>query len=300
MNKRTGLNVLITGASSGFGRRAGETLTRSGYRVFATMRGVNGKNAGAAEELLEWGKRERGSLHVIEMDVQNEDSVQKAVHSITGSGYPIDVVVNNAGIGVGGLLESTTMYQVKEIFDVNVFGAHRVNRGVLPEMRRRKSGLIIHITSPAGRICFPFMGIYSASKFALEALAESYHFELAPFGIDSVIIETGAYPTGIQNKAAFSFDSERTAEYGEVAGVAEELLAGLRKFADHANGPDPQEVADAIKRLIETPAGERPLRTVVGRLTTQGVEVLNQAAEKSHRQCWEASGWNNLLSKVRL
>jgi len=105
------------------------------------------------------------------------------------------VVVNNAGIGITGLLESFTIEQAKQQFDVNVFGVLRVNGAVMPSMRKQGSGLIIQISSGLGRVVIPFLGIYTASKFAIEAVAEVYHYELKQLGIESVIIQPGAYPT---------------------------------------------------------------------------------------------------------
>ncbi len=137
MGETENLNVLITGSSSGFGKLTAETLAKEGYRVFATMRGVQGKNAEPARQLIEWGKREGMSIDVVEMDVTDEGSVESAVRSIINAASTIDVVVNNAGIDAAGIMEAFTVKQAQAIFDLNTFGPLRVNRAVLPYMRER-------------------------------------------------------------------------------------------------------------------------------------------------------------------
>lgn len=192
------MNVLVTGSSTGFGALIVRTLARAGHRVFASMRGVAGRNSAAAEALLDWGKEERVALSVVELDVTSQTSVDAAVASIIESGAQIDAIVNNAGIFGTGAVEAFSIEQVQTIFDVNVWGALRVNRAVLPAMRARGAGLIIHITSTVGRIARG--SPYSASKFAMEAFAESLHYELAPFGVDAVILEPGSFPSRLMER----------------------------------------------------------------------------------------------------
>ena len=152
--------VLITGASTGFGRTASEALAQRGYRVFATMRDRSGRNASTAEALWSLAKRE---------------------------GWNLDVL-DNAGIGAQGITEAYTVEQFQQVFDVNLLGVVRVNRAVLPAMRRQRSGLLIHVGSGMGRALVPGFAAYSASKFALEALADAYRYELSQIGIDSVVL----------------------------------------------------------------------------------------------------------------
>ncbi len=192
--------VLITGASSGFGRLIAETLARRKFRVFATMRNASGRNAAAAREIAELAKRESLSLQAVELDVTDDGSVERAVNEVTAKCGRIDVLVNNAGYGIMDLAESVTMAQAQRQFDTNFFGVLRMNRAVLPVMKRQGSGLLLHISSGAGRLAIPGMGLYCASKFALEALAEVYRYELASQGIDSVVIEPGAYATPAMGK----------------------------------------------------------------------------------------------------
>ncbi len=263
--------VLITGSSTGFGRLTAKTLARRGYCVFASMRGVDGKNSGAAAELLELAKAEKLDLHVVELDVTDDDSVSAAVHAVVSEAGRIDVAVNNAGGGGMGPAESFTVEQVIQQFDQNYFGPHRVSRAVLPHMRRQKSGLIVNVSSTAGKISVPFMGHYAASKHALEALSEAYSFELSDQNIDVVIVEPGAFPTGIINKVVEPADTEIMAGYAPSLDILQKFGESMGEMLSGPDADDPQIVADAITALVEIPAGERPLRTVAGNVFTAPV-----------------------------
>ncbi len=258
--------ALVTGASSGFGRLTAETLARRGYCVFASMRNVDGRNSRAASEILELAKTEDIDLHVVELDVTDDASVDAAVHAIVSDAGRIDVVVNNAGGGGMGPAESFTVQQVIQQFDQNYVGPHRVSRAVLPHMRRQKSGLIVNVTSTAGKISMPFMGHYAASKHALEALSEAYSFELADQNIDVAIVEPGAFPTPIINKMVEPGDKEAMAGYAPSMDILQKFGEGMGEMLSGPDADDPQVVADTITALAEMPAGERPLRTVAGRV----------------------------------
>jgi NAD(P)-dependent dehydrogenase (short-subunit alcohol dehydrogenase family) len=205
--------ILVTGSTSGFGRLTVETLARQGYIVFAGMRAMAGKNAPAAVELRTLAEQEHLALHVVELDITDEDSAVRAIESIVGITGRLDVVVNNAGMSYIGPLEAFTLEQVQQQFDTNVLGVWRVNRAALPQMRLQGSGLLLQIGSVVGRLAFPFLGLYGATKFALEGLTEAYRYELAPFGIDAAIIEPGTYPTAISAKRQVAADTERFALY---------------------------------------------------------------------------------------
>jgi NAD(P)-dependent dehydrogenase (short-subunit alcohol dehydrogenase family) len=161
------------------------------------MRDTAGRNTSHREALESLAKRENLPLRVLEMDVASDESVSSATQEALNSAGRIDIVVNNAGVATLGITEAYTIAKIQRLFEVNVFGAARVNRAVLPAMRRQRSGLLIHVSSVAGRVVVPYLGIYCASKFALEALADSYRSELAPFGVDSVIVEPGIHRTPI-------------------------------------------------------------------------------------------------------
>src|SRR5712692_9212064 len=276
--------VLITGASSGFGRLIAETLARRQYQVFATMRNVSGRNAAAAREIAQLAERESLSLQAVELDVTDDDSVDRAVNEVTTKCGRIDVLVNNAGYGIMDLAESVTLAQAQRQFDTNFFGVLRMNRAVLPAMKRQGSGLLLHVSSGAGRLVIPGMGLYCASKFAMEALAEAYRYELASQGIDSVVIEPGAYATPIMEKLERGEDPARKPEYGEMEQVPEKVQAQIA--SSRAN---PQEIADVVLQIIETPAGQRQLRYRMGP-GGPGVQRMNALTDEIQVQMLEAFG----------
>lgn len=270
--------VLITGCSTGFGRMAAEALARRAYFVFATMRDIGGKNAGARAELETLAVAENLRLRVLELDVTEDWSVDAAVQTALQEAGRIDVVINNAGFANIGVTEAYTPEQFHQLFETNVYGVVRVNRAVLPEMRRRREGLLIHVSSGAGRVSIPCMAPYCASKFALEAIADAYRFELAPFGIDSVVVEPGIFKTPIFGKVFPPADQDRVADYGEAAASAGRVQGAFAKTISAPDAPAGEAVVDLFLRLIETPAGERPLRNLVG-VATEGIQQLNATAE---------------------
>ncbi|TMD31041.1 MAG: SDR family oxidoreductase [Chloroflexi bacterium] len=278
--------ILVTGSTSGFGRLTVETLARQGHRVFAGMRAAAGKNAPAAEELRALAQREQLALHLIEIDVTDDASVEQAIKAIIGATDRLDVVVNNAGVSYSGPLEAFTLEQVRQQFETNVFSVLRVNRAVLPQMRKQGSGLLLQIGSIAGRLGMPFLGLYGATKFALEGLTESYHYELAPFGIDAAILEPGTFPTTISANRQVAADAERLALYQAAMNA---FTAPFYAENRSATPPDPQEVADAIAQVIAQPAGKRPLRTVVATVAQrQAPQALNDAATQAMHSFLEA------------
>ena len=296
--------VLITGSSTGFGRLMAEDLARKGYIVFASMRETAGRNAVASTEVSELAEREGLSLHVVDLDVTDETSVTSAVQTVMDRAGRIDVVVNNAGIAYIGPNETLTLEQVQQQFDTNVFGVVRVNRAVASHMRRQRKGLLIHISAGCGRVVIPFLGIYSASKFALEAVAESYRYDLSSFGVDSVIIEPGAYPTPVWGKlaqpevwgqVAQPADRDRVAEYGEIAKIPEQMGASVLDMFAQPDAPHPQEVVNVVAQLIETPTSERPLRTVVGQGGPEFAHTVNQAADQAQADLMAMLGLTHLM-----
>lgn len=276
--------VLITGTSSGFGRLIAETLGRNGFHVFATMRNTKTRNAAAAGELEQLAQRESLNLHVLELDVAHDGSVERAVNEAAAQCGRIDVLVNNAGYGIMDLSETVTTAQAQRQLDVNFFGVLRMNRAVLPIMKRRGNGLLLHVSSGGGRLAIPGMGLYCASKFAMEALAETYRYELASQGIDSVILEPGAYSTPIADKLEAGEDAERRAGYGEMTNVPANVLQKIRN--SRAN---PQEIADKVLQIIETPAGQRKLRYRVGP-GGPGVERINTLTDEIQAELLEVFG----------
>jgi NAD(P)-dependent dehydrogenase (short-subunit alcohol dehydrogenase family) len=276
--------VLITGSSTGFGRLIAEALARRGHTVFATMRDPGGRNATYASEIRALAKQESLPLNVLELDVTNDASVERAVNICVEHAGRIDIAINNAGYALIGLEEAVTTEQAQQIMDTNFFGSVRVNRAVLPHMRQQRGGLLLHISSGAGRIVFPAFGLYCASKFALEAFAEAYHYELAAQGIESSIVEPGAYQTPVFGNIVKAADQDRTDTYE----VTKQIPAKINHILTTTAG-NPQEVADVVVSIVETPAGQRKLRYLVSP-TDPGVGEINALCEHVQRRLFEASG----------
>ena len=243
--------VLITGASTGFGLYLARGLRRAGNHPIASMRDVGGKNAETAAVLAGEG------IDVVEIDVTSDQSVETGVAEALRSAGTIDVLVNNAGYGMLGPVEAATVDDLKTQYETNVFGAHRMVRAVLPHMRERKDGLLVHVSSGAGRFSLPGAGIYCSSKWALEALAECLRYELAPLGIDSTIVEPGPYATDFATRSLrFVSDADRMAAYEAVLRGNKNRMGGMKMR-------DPEEVVDGIVELMNTPRGSRPTRLVL-------------------------------------
>ena len=284
MNQRT---AVVTGASSGFGKLTAHTLAAGGWRVYATLRNIATKNAPAAAELRAAG------ISVVELDVTSDASVDAAAKTILAEAGTIELLVNNAGTGHFGLTEAFTPAAVEAQFATNVIGPLRVNRAFLPAMRAAKAGLVVYVSSVVGRFVIPFGGVYVASKWALEALAETTSYELAPFNIDVAIVEPGAYPTEIFGNVFGADDAERIASYGDVAKMADALASGL---AESGQGKDPQDVADVILQLANAPAGTRALRTTVPAHPI--ADPINAAIAPIQRGLITSSGFEGLLPKA--
>jgi NAD(P)-dependent dehydrogenase (short-subunit alcohol dehydrogenase family) len=272
--------VLITGSSTGFGRDASERLARRGHHVFATMRNTRGRNAEHRVALEDLAARENLRLQVLDLDVTDEVSVQSAVSNALAAAGRLDVVINNAGFAGIGVTEAYTPEQYKQLFDVNVYGVVRVNRAVLPSMRERGSGLLVHVSSGAGRVTVPGMAVYCASKHALESIADAYRFELNPFGIESVLVEPGIYRTPIFDRIFKPEDQERLAAYGPAAEFAERVHGVFQTAISAPDAPGSEEVAEAYVRLVEMPAGQRPFRTIVNQHLQELLGAYNFAAEE--------------------
>jgi NAD(P)-dependent dehydrogenase (short-subunit alcohol dehydrogenase family) len=276
--------VLITGSSTGFGRLFTETLARKGHTVFATMRDPGGRNAKNASEIRTLAQNESLPIHVLEMDVTDDASVERATDAAVSKAGRIDVAINNAGYFLTGLEEAVTTEQARRLMDTNFLGPVRVNRAVLPHMRRQRSGVLMHISSGAGRVVLPSAGFYCASKFALEALAEAYSYELAAQGIESVIVEPGAYETPVFGNTVTAADESRTSTYGAVRELPAKINVALSSTAGNA-----QEVADAVLRIIEIPAGEKQLRYIVSPRKL-GVDEINTLTKQVQASILEAFG----------
>lgn len=195
--------AVVTGASSGIGYETSLTLARNGFVTYATMRSLN-----KAENIKSAAEEEKLPLKIVQLDVTDDESVKDAMQSIISEASGIDVLVNNAGYGLVGALEDLAMEEIKSQYGTNLFGVIRVTQAVLPIMRKQKSGIIVNISSAAGRFAIPGQSAYVSTKFAIEGLTESIAYELEPFGIKVVLIEPGIVKTSMTNNMVIAKKSQ--------------------------------------------------------------------------------------------
>jgi len=266
--------ILITGCSTGFGFDSAKYFAEKGHHVFATMRNVNGKNAEAASALRDFAKTKNVKIEVLEIDVTSDESVNAATSKLPA----VDVLINNAGLGYGGPMEAFSSQEIKEQLDLNIVGTVRMAKAVLPGMRAQKSGLIIQVSSTAGRGAFPGFGVYHASKWGLEGMSEAMRYELAPLGIDVVIVEPGPFATNFFGNIVQPKDAEMAAAYQHVGGFFEGFGNQVKSLFEDENAPtDPMIVVNIFDNLINMPNGSRPLRTIAG--LDFGFQAINDATE---------------------
>jgi short-subunit dehydrogenase len=238
--------ILITGTSSGFGLLTAARLASRGHIVYATMRDIAKMQPLSAEVA-----KRRGDVIVRILDVTQADSIKAVVQEIINKHQHIDVLINNAGFGLGGFFEDLTQEEIRWQMEVNFFGVQNVCREVLPGMRAAKSGLIINISSIAGQTATPCLGAYNASKWALEGFSESLYYEVSQFGIKVVLVEPGTYPTKI-----FKENANYAKNYHNPQSPYYELSQLLKKFVEtHVRNSkkNPEEVAVLIEKIINTP-----------------------------------------------
>lgn len=270
-----GKSVLITGSSSGFGRLSALHFAKLGAKVIASMRNLDGGKRPEAEALKDAAADDKLDLTVIEIDVTKPALIDSGVAAAEElAGGSLDVLLNNAGIGIAGPIEFHDHAQAMKQFDVNLFGYHRMARAVLPKMRKTGEGLLVQVSSQLGRMVLPNIGMYCATKFALEAMFETMAYELAPFGIEATIIEPGGYPTKIWENGTQYFsqlmdsaDAERKEAYATHLKMAQGFFSG-------GGTTDPMDIPRAIADIIAMPAGSRPLRKPV-HPNTSGPDAIN-------------------------
>src|ERR1700746_3637654 len=239
-----GKTILITGASSGFGRLTAEILSNSEHKVFAGFRSTDGRKKQVADELR------AKNIRNLKLDVTDQGSVDSAIAQLLEkSNNELDVVVNNAGMASAGISEAFTPEQARQLFEVNVFGVQRVLRATLPVLRAKRRGLVINVGSILGRITLPFFGLYGASKYAVEAMSDSYRYELSQLGVEVVLVQPSAHPTHMYAAAQQPADAGLAEEYGEVADIPGKILETFGNLFKGENAPDPQDVATAVDKL---------------------------------------------------
>jgi NAD(P)-dependent dehydrogenase (short-subunit alcohol dehydrogenase family) len=255
--------VLITGASSGFGAACARHLGTRGYRVYGTSRRATWEPDDTSAS--------PGNIpcRMIPMDVCNTASVHTGVDFVLKETQRIDVVVCNAGYGLAGAVEDCEISDVKQQFETNFFGAWRVCRAVLPHLRRQGAGYLVIVGSLAGQISIPFQAAYSASKFALEGLAEALRLEVKPWGVHVVLIQPGDFHTGFTDNRIKTAASGNNPDY---AALFARALAVMEK--DERRGPSPEKLAPLLERIITHPAPR--LRYTAGSISQRAGALLKR------------------------
>ncbi|KJK22741.1 oxidoreductase [Burkholderiaceae bacterium 16] len=287
--------ILITGAGTGIGKLSAQALAEAGHIVYATMRDVEGRNRGRADELRALAKSGNIQLHPLELDVLSQESADAAAAAIVREQGRIDVVMQNAGHLVVGPAEAFTPEEMMRVFDANLFGAQRVNRAALPYMRKQEAGLMLWISSTTTKGAFPpFMGPYGAAKAAMDSLAVTLAYEIARFGIETSIVVPGAFTRGTAHfpSAGKPADTATAAAYSRYDGVMDQI--GERLSALTPDDADPKAVADDIVRIVGMAAGTRPMRSVIDFVGDGAREVL-EVSERVRTEFAKRIGMEDLL-----
>jgi NAD(P)-dependent dehydrogenase (short-subunit alcohol dehydrogenase family) len=299
--------ILVTGASSGFGALTVRTLADAKHVVYAGMRDINrdersdggrsGRNAQSATDARRYADEHGVILRAVEMDVANQDSVDRAVASVLQEAGRIDVLIHNAGHMVLGPTEAFTPEQVAAVYDTNVVSTQRVNRAVLPHLRQQGDGLVVWVGSSSSRGGTPpYLGPYFAAKAAEDALAVSYAAELTRFGVETTIVVPGSFTSGTNHFANAGHPADDA-----VAAAYEQRYGGLmddvgRKLAELAPADaDAGEVARQIARVVDTPKGKRPFRVYVDP-ADDGAEDVFRVGDRVRQWFYQRIGYSDLLS----
>ncbi|MEV1011698.1 SDR family oxidoreductase [Streptomyces sp. NPDC049881] len=287
--------VLITGAATGIGRLTAIALARAGHTVHATMRDPDGRNAARAEDLR--AQTAGHDLHVLELDVQSQESADAAVRTVLDRSGALDAVVHNAAHLLVGYTEAFTPEDIAHLFDVNVLGAQRVNRAVLPHMRARRTGTLLYIGSTTTVVVPPFLGPYVASKSAFDALAQVTAYEAHHFGIETVIVMPGPFTQGTEHfpNAGRAGDDAVTGQYAGLDGLVARNEAATEGLFDPEDDADPAAVAEEVARILALPAGRKPARSVVD-FSRAGVEHVNDVMREAQREFVTRLGFGDLLT----
>src|SRR5215472_1599783 len=265
--------AVVTGSSTGNGYETSLTLPRNGFLTYATMRNLN-----KGDNIKSLAEKEKLPLKTVQLDVTDDTSVKNAIQSITAESRRIDVLVNNAGYAVAGAFEELSMEEIKAQFETNLFGVIRVTQAVLPIMRKQKSGIIVNISSGAGRIGFPGMSAYVSTKFAIEGLSESMSYELEPFGIKMVLVEPGFIKTNIGNNMVTAKQSQ------DANSPYSQLTEKMVSFIEHGleAGSPPDVVAKVVLKAVTS---ENPnLRYLAGQDVEKWMEAKRGMSDEEFHE----------------
>ncbi|UPG95911.1 SDR family oxidoreductase [Luteibacter aegosomatissinici] len=289
--------ILITGASSGFGRLTAEALARAGHTVYASMRNTAGRNAAVVEQMAAFSQDNGVDLRTVELDVQSQDSADAAVARIIAAAGRIDVLMHNAGHMVFGPAEAFTPEQYAQLYDVNVLSTQRVNRAVLPHLRRQREGLLVWVSSSSSAGGTPpYLAPYFGAKAAMDAIAVQYARELSRWGIETSIIVPGAFTSGTNHFAhtGTPADAARVAEYeaGPYAGFGEQVQKAFAEIVPA--DADAGLVAEAIVKVVDAPFGKRPFRVHIDP-TQDGADVGFTVLDRVRAEMLHRVGLSDLL-----
>ena len=288
--------VIITGASSGFGALSAKSLAMAGHTVYAGMRETKGRNQDKVAEAIQFSKDNNVALIPIEMDVNSEESIQQAVDTVMAAEQKIDVLMHNVGHMVVGPAEAFTPDQLAELYNVNVLSTQRVNRIVLPILRKQESGLVLWNSSSSVKGGTPpYLAPYFAAKAGMDALAISYAAELKRFNIETSILVPGSFTKGTNHFAHSGkpADTQVEAEYEEkYPNLMDEVSQKLAELAPADS--DAQEVADAVVAIVNAPVGQRPYRVHVDP-ADDGSEKVSIVADANREDFFNRIGLADLL-----
>ena len=271
--------AVVTGSSSGIGLETSLLLARNGFFTFAKMRNLDKSKA-----ISNLKEKEKLSLEILQLDVNDDESVKEAIQWITNEQERIDVLVNNAGYSLVGPFEELSVEEFKEQFETNVFGVIRVTQAVLPIMRRQRNGIIVNISSIAGKIGFPLTSAYVSSKFALEGLSESMAYEIEELGIKVILIEPGVIKTNFNKniKIGKKVTNDSNSPYGE---MTQKRISRFKPRFE--SGTPPIEVAKVILKTITSAENQQlstDFRFLVGNDALKLMEIRNNMSDKEFRK----------------
>ena len=265
--------AVVTGSSSGIGFETSLLLARNNFLTYASMR-----NLKKSDKIKALADKERLPISVVQLDVIDETSVKNAIQSIITETGKIDVLVNNAGYGLSGALEELTIDEIKTQFETNFYGLIRTTQAVLPIMRKQKSGVVVNISSGAGRFGYPSGSAYVSTKFAVEGLSESISYELEPFGIKVVLIEPGFVKTDFDRATISSKKSQDP--HSPYLQMMKKIDAASSIMAQ--NGCSPELVASAVLEAVTSSSPN--LRYLVGKDVEGWVKSKNSMSDAEFHQ----------------
>lgn len=295
MKNKNKLTVLITGAGSGMGLHTAQTLALQGHTVYAGIRDPKERNTHKSTRLRDFVENHDKSIEIVDLDIHLEEDCQQTATKIIENEGTIDVVIHNAAHLFIGYSEAFTPEQIASSVNTNVLGAHRLNRAILPYMRKQESGLILYVGSGITNVTAPFMTPYVIGKAALDALAENTAYEISQFGIETTILMPGVFLDGTSHfeAAAFPEDEAVLKEYDRLQKDYDNYEPGLKNLFRFGDAPI-QGVAEKIAEILALPKGQRPFRDTID-YSDWVAEPGNGVRETLTERAFKIMGYRHLL-----